>query len=40
MASEWDGFSTGLKERLLLVAVEVVVLIVLAGFFAYIAANT
>ena len=40
MASEWDRFWTGLKERLLLIAVQVVVLLILAGGFAYIAANT
>ncbi len=40
MATEWDSFSTGLKERLLLIVVQLVVLIALAGGFAYIAAYT
>jgi hypothetical protein len=39
MASEWDSFWTGLRERLLLIIAQVVVLIVLAGVFAYISAS-
>jgi len=38
MASEWDSFGEGLEERLLLITVQLVVLLVLAGVFAYIAA--
>ncbi|WP_324662460.1 hypothetical protein [Haloarcula sediminis] len=40
MASEWDSFWTGLKERLLLITVQLLVLVVLGGGFAYIATNT
>ena len=40
MASEWDSLWAGLKERLLLIAAQVVVITVLVGALAYIAANT
>jgi len=40
MASEWDSFRTGLKERLLLIAVQGVVLFVLTVGFAFTTTNT
>ena len=31
MASEWDSFWKGLKERLLLIVIQVVIMTILAG---------
>ena len=39
MASEWDSFWAGLKERLLLIAGQVMLLLLVVAL-AYIAANT
>jgi len=39
MASEWDSFSTGLKERLLLIAAQVVVMTILAGVLYIVMSN-